>query len=131
MQIITKTYKKYVKDENGNRIKENGVFKTQDIETEYRIDADFQPKKATEICNEFIVNYCKSKGKEAVKWLLDLMKTKIPDTDKNGEIIDRKITNLEIRKAFVKKYFPSLSAKEKETPKQDDIIADLEKFLDE
>ena len=51
MQIITKTYKKYVKDENGNRIKENGVFKTQDIETEYRIDADFQPKKATEICN--------------------------------------------------------------------------------
>lgn len=33
----------------------------------YRVDADFVPKKLDEICEEFIQNYCLAKGKE--EWL--------------------------------------------------------------
>ena len=97
-QKITKKYKN-----------KNGEVK----ETTYRIDADFVPKKATDICDEFINNYCKAQGVEAVKWLLGKRKEKVIATKEKTNLetneietieFERKLTALEIRKAFIEKF---------------------------
>lgn len=110
--FITKGYK----NKNGEK-----------IETTYRVDADFVPTNQTQICDEFIQNYCIAQGKEGMEWLLKLRKTKIEKED-NGVRKIRDISQLEIRKAFVEKYFNHLKAKETKK-KGDDKIAELENLL--
>lgn len=95
------------------------------IETKYRVDSDFIPTEQNQICIDFIKNYCMSKGKEDVQWLLNLMTTKITDNENKKS---RKITNLEIRKQFVNKYFPSLVGN-KPTDKTQAILEELQSFL--
>lgn len=104
----------------------------EEITTEYRIDSDFEPKEAKEICIEFIVNYCKAQGKEAVKWLYDLMNTNIVFEKEDGEKDTRKITHLEIRKQFVEKYFAHIIKEDKSKKKKiDSLLEDLEAFLNQ
>lgn len=105
------------------------TYKNKDkevIETKYRVDADFVPTQQNEICIEFIKNYCISKGKEDVKWLIDLMTTNVETNSEKKKA--RKITNLEIRKQFVNKYFPSLVGI-KATDKTQSILDELQSFL--
>ena len=94
MAKVEKIIKKHtVKDEAGNSITK---------EVEYRIDADFVPEKASEICNEFIENYCVANKK--IDWLVAKVQETI--TDKNGKEKDLPFVNL--RADFVKEFFPSI-----------------------
>ena len=98
----------------------------EEIATTYRIDAEFVPTEQSQICIEFIKNYCISKGKKDAKWLYELM-TSQKAKDSEG-VKTRKITNLEIRKAFVEKYFPALIEK-KTSHKTQNILEELQNFL--
>ena len=62
----------------------------------YRIDASFVPEKVSDICMEFIINYCKANGAEAITWLKDIAnKEELQErtsTDKNtGEKITKTV----------------------------------------
>lgn len=134
-QWIKKEYEKVLKDENGNVLKdENGKKLTETVTNKYRIDVDFVPEKASDICGEFIDNYCIAKGKEDIEWLINLTEKEVEVTIKKGknkgEKRKQKISDLEIRKEFVNKYFPDLKAKEKETPKRDLRLEKLKKALE-
>lgn len=134
-QWITKEYEKTLKDENGKVLKdENGKTLTETVKNKYRVDVDFEPEKASEICGEFIDNYCIAKGKEDIEWLINLTEKEVEVTIKNGKnkgkVKKQKISDLEIRKEFVNKYFPKLKAKEKETPKRDLRLEKLKKALE-
>lgn len=116
-KFITKNYTKKVNGEN------------QTIETRYRVDAEFVPTKANEICIEFIENYCISKGNESIQWFINKLEEEKEivnaDTNKTKKV---KLTNFEIRKAFVEKYFPTLMAKEKKNSRAD-LIERLKALL--
>jgi len=132
-ETIKKKYLKAVKDEKGELVKDkDGKIVKKVVETEYRIDSDFIPKTADDICQEFIVNYCIAKGKEDTKWLYDLMnkeETKVIKSGKNkGKEKTYKISALEVRKEFINKYFPNLSAQEK-TSVRDDLMDKLRNAL--
>lgn len=120
-QFITHTYEKRNKETKEVKI----------IETEYRIDADFVPTKQKDICIEFMVNYCKSKGKEDAQWLLETHKEKIKYTNEKGEKKERALSTFEIREKFVKKYFPNIIKEKTKANKREDIIADLLMFINE
>lgn len=134
-QWITKEYEKTLKDENGNVLKgENGKTLTETVTNKYRVDVDFVPKNANEICDEFMTNYCIAKGKEDIKWLMELSQRENEVTIKKGKnkgkTKKQKISSLEIRKEFILKYFDSLKAKEKEVPKRDIMLKKLKEALE-
>lgn len=113
---IKKTYQKPLKDENGNKIfDEAGKVKTETITTEYCIDADFIPKSHEEICFEYIENFCNYELNggdiEKLEWFVNITEKEITKKDKT-----RKLNHSEIKKEFIRKYFPKL-VKEKELPK--------------
>ena len=85
------------------------------VKTEYRIDADFIPEKAEQICEEFIINYCEANNHE--EWLYNEY-TEIIEK-KNGKVGKR--TFLEVRKDFIKKFFSNLT-KEKKLSAKDKFI---------
>lgn len=101
-EYITKKYTKKAKNENE---------KNEVIETQYRVDADFIPQKADEICQDFIVNYCEKTGEE--DWLYRMFTEKIERKDKEGNIKQVERTALEVRKEFIAKFFPSLVVEKK------------------
>lgn len=83
----------------------------------YRIDASFVPEKVSDICMEFIINYCKANGAEAITWLKDIAnKEELQErtsTDKNtGEKITKTVKVhtpfVSLRTAFAEKYFPDI-----------------------
>ena len=83
----------------------------------YRIDASFIPEKVSDICMEFIINYCKANGAESIKWLKDIANKKETQertsTDKNtGEKITKTVKVhtpfVSLRTAFAEKYFPDI-----------------------
>ena len=114
---ITKNYTKRVNGEN------------QTIETKYRIDAEFVPSKANEICSEFIKNYCISKGKESIQWYIDKLEEEKETVNEKTNTTEKvKLTAFEIRKAFIEKYFPTLLKKEKKNSRED-LINELKALL--
>lgn len=91
--------------------KVNGVI----VETEYRIDAAFQPKEIGEISMEFIENYCVANAE--IDWLLEAVNTtsyQVERKDKNTgktymetvECDNYPFVNL--RKDFTEKFFSSI-----------------------
>ena len=95
--------------------KETGKKEVEKIE--YRIDASFVPEKVSDICMEFIINYCKANGAEAIKWLKDIANKKETQertsTDKKtGEKITKTVEVhtpfVSLRTAFAEKYFPDI-----------------------
>ena len=71
---ITKNYTKKVNGEN------------QTVTTKYRIDAEFIPTKANEICSEFIKNYCISKGNEGIQWYIDKLEEEKVSENENKKV---------------------------------------------
>ena len=81
------------------------------------------PKNLNDINMEYIISYVKSKGEKDIKWLKELNAKKV-DNDKNGKA--RKISFIEIRNEFARKYFPDLVPKAKEKKKtMNQMIDDL------
>ncbi len=86
--------------------------------------------------------HIKSLGKKDIKWLVDFTETQVEDVDKktekvkvgeDGKPIMRDPTYIEIRNAFVDKYFPDLAPK-RTTTKPNMIknsIAELKALLEE
>ena len=80
-----------------------------------------------EINYDYIEEYVQQKGKDDIKWLIDLMETEVPP-DKNGK--KRHISFIEIRNAFVDKYMPEIKPKAKpKQPTMQDRIAKLKAKL--
>lgn len=80
-------------------------------EIKYRIDADFVPSASSEICMDFIENYCVANNK--TDWLVDVVQKTKPVKDKDG--IDtgkvRDYNFIEIRAEFVDDFFPQIKGK--------------------
>lgn len=82
-----------------------------------------KPNNIKEINLEYIIAYVQNKGKWAVEWLKELVNKEMPP-NKNGK--PRKITFIEIRQEFVRRYMPELAPQAKEKkPSMYDRIADL------
>lgn len=121
---IEKEYEKIIKDKEGNPTGEKEIVKTK-----YRIDADFEPAEANEICIEFIANYCIAQGKEEIKWLKGLINKKVAYKNKNGEDKERQYSQLEIRKEFIDRHFKKLKAKGKAKTTTETILELLDNAL--
>jgi len=108
-------------------------------EISYRIDANFMPEHPEEICEEYMRNYVKAKGKDAVIWYLALWKNGIDTNNTSENNIDanteyRKLSLREIVNIFIEdKKYGLDGAVEPLTrrSKKDIIAADLDKWLEE
>ena len=69
-------------------------------EIKYRIDAAFMPEHPEEICEEYMRNFVKAKGVDAVKWYMALWDKEIPGKGKNAGK-SHKITLREITNEFI------------------------------
>ena len=99
----------WIDKEVSRKDKETGKnFKTT---ARYRIDPDFIPASSTEVCQEFIEEYCVANGE--LDWLIaEAEKTVI---DKNGK--ERANSFPQIRAEFMKKFFPDkIKGKEVKAP---------------
>lgn len=117
-QYIVKKHKVKVLDEEGNPKKNTrgkDIFKT--IETQYRIDADFEPERIDEITQEFIENYCVAKNQ--TKWLIAEVSKKETRTFKKeaklngvvykaGDSVEQPISFVSMRSDFANKFFPHI-----------------------
>lgn len=68
-------------------------------------------KDIKEITFDFILEYVKGQGPDAIQWLKDLKNKPVPP-DKNGR--ERKMSFIELRKEFAIKFCPTLAPKPKE-----------------
>lgn len=84
---------------------------------EYRVDPSFTPESVGDICMEFIINYCKANGKEAIGWLKEIAnreeeQERIHTNKKTGEKVTKKVMVhtpfVSLRTAFAEKYFPNI-----------------------
>lgn len=77
--------------------------------------------------------HVKELGKKDAKWLVDFMKKEVEKKGKDGKIVKRVPTYIEIRNEFARKYFPDLAPKgtTKKANMIKDTIAELEAFLAE
>lgn len=70
-----------------------------------------KPNNIKEIDLNYIIAYVVNEGKWAVEWLKELANKEMPP-NKNGK--PRKITFIEIRQEFVRRYMPELAPPAKE-----------------
>ena len=63
------------------------------------------PSNINEIDGDFVVDYCKEQGAEAVAWLKEIY-NRPPKPDKNKVL--REISFIEVRNEFARKYFSHL-----------------------
>ena len=91
------------------------IVKAKDgTEKRYCLSVDpniFSPKEVSEICPEFMFRYCQNKGIEDLDWYLKELKKTIKKENNTGLTIERHPTAAEVRKAFIKKYFPDIKTK--------------------
>lgn len=121
---ITKTY--YKKDDKA---------KEHPIETTYRIDADFVPLSTKEICGEFMTNFCISRGKEDIEWLVRLYDEKITKKTENKKKTEtttkeRYLTEREIIQKFAEKYFPTIITDKEKKLKRNQHLSVLKEALE-
>jgi hypothetical protein len=67
-----------------------------------------KPANIREINLEYIIAYVQAEGQAAVEWLKELAAREMPPNKKGKP---RKITFIEIRQEFVKRYLPDLAPK--------------------
>lgn len=67
-----------------------------------------EPKNINDIDGDYVFNYCKERGSEAVDWLKEVYNTPVAP-DKNGRA--RTISFIEVRNRFAARYFPTLAPK--------------------
>lgn len=92
-QFITKTHKS----------------KGEEVSTTYRIDADFIPTQISDICQEFIENYCVAHNE--LEWLIGVATKKVQfEKGKDGEkkVVEQANPFVSVRAEFAKKFFPSI-----------------------
>ena len=85
------------------------------VETTYRVDAAYKPAEISDICIEFIENWCVANNK--IEWLLEKVNTTsyvVERKDKNsGEKYTETVTCdnypfVNLRRDFVESFFPSI-----------------------
>ena len=87
---------------------------------------DGQEKSYQEIQLIDIINWCKAN--DQVAWLKEAVETEYPVKDKETgeEVGKRKITFIELKLAFVRKFMPNVAPEKKEKkPSMYDLIASL------
>ena len=89
--------------------------KGETVETTYRVDAAFKPAEISEICIEFIENYCVTNNK--IDWLIEKVNTpsyQVERKDKNtGEKFVETVACdnypfVNLRRDFVQAFFPQI-----------------------
>lgn len=100
-EYITKSH--MVKDEDGTKRK---------VSVDYRVDADFVPTSISEICVEFMIEYCFAHGEG--DWLDDEASKKVQITTKKGTVSERNTPFVTLRAKFTEKFFPEIIKGEKE-----------------
>lgn len=83
-------------------------------EIKYRVDSDFVPEKITDICNEFIENYCFDKEQD--EWLFKEYgkrekrnkKVKNADGSVSETQVEQDISFVTLRSDFVNQFFPNI-----------------------
>ena len=93
---------KYIEKTHNKKDKATGEVTT--VTTKYRVDAEFVPTKATEICNEFVEAYCIANNE--TDWLCE--KYKATAVGKDGK--ERPYPFTSIRTDFCQKFFPAIVA---------------------
>jgi hypothetical protein len=100
--------------------------------------------KYKDIDLDYIIKYCQEQGSEAVAWLKETAQKKVnvkvyprvqqekdgktisvADTTKEPKVEERKITFIQLKKAFVEKFMPDIMPKSKKKESMYDIIAAL------
>lgn len=121
--IRRKIVKSKVVDSEGNI---QDVEKINEIK--YRIDPDFKPEHPEEICEEYMRNFVKAKGVDAVKWYLGLWKSGEDPADGSKKLTLREIINLFIdNEDFgLAGSVEKLKRKSKKAQVEDDLTAWLE-----
>lgn len=85
------------------------------VETTYRVDAGFKPSEISEVCIEFIENYCVANKK--IDWLLEKVNTTSYEVERKDKETGAKFMEtvqcdnypfVNLRKDFVEKFFPSI-----------------------
>lgn len=114
--VISHKVKK--RDDDGNPVKKGGRFVYEEVDQNYRIDPYFVPEKISDICMEFIYNYCVANNE--VAWLKEInsrTEKAIKNKGKPNEtIVEKPISFVSIRSEFTKKFFESCIKRNK--PKQ-------------
>lgn len=88
--------------------------KGEKVETTYRIDADFVPQSANEICMEFVENYCVAHNE--IEWLLEevnitayaVIRDKGKPTERTEVVKCDNYPFVNLRKDFIAKFFPKI-----------------------
>lgn len=84
-------------------------------ETTYRIDADFVPTEANQICMEFIENYCVANNQ--IAWLLEEVNITAYSVKRKNKETGEEYTEVvkcdnypfvNLRKDFIEKFFPTI-----------------------
>lgn len=85
------------------------------VETKFRIDAEFIPKKTNDICMEFIMNYCEANNE--TDWLLEEVNTTSYTVERKDKATGKTFTKVvecnnypfvSLRRDFITKFFPQL-----------------------
>lgn len=104
---IIKSYKK--KDKETGEVIE--------VKTTYNTDPKFKPSKPEQICEEFIINYCKDDDEKA-EWLFKQYEEIVKD--KNGKAVKKSF--LQIRKEFIELYFADIVVSSKKSSAKEEFI---------
>lgn len=98
----------------------NGEIK----EITYNVNPDYKPLKVSDISMEFIINYCKASGKDAIQWLKEIANKQEKQT-RNDKTIMVNTPFVTLRTAFAEKYFPDIIVGTKKKESYLDIINSL------
>lgn len=103
--VISHKVKK--RDDDGNPVKKGGRLVYEVVEQRYRIDPYFVPENISDICMEFIYNYCVANNEGA--WLKEIYsrtEKAIKNKGKPNEtVVERPISFVSIRSEFANKFF--------------------------
>ena len=81
------------------------------------------PEKLNDIKLDFIIDYCKEHGE--VDWLKNTSHKVFVLTTDDGEEEERKISFIELRNEFVRKFFPDLLPKKEKKKSMYELIDEL------
>lgn len=80
--------------------------KGETVSTTYRVDADYVPTKISDICQEFIENYCVAH--KATDWLVKEVSIPYERKLKDGTTAPSAYPFISLRTDFAKEFFPAI-----------------------
>ena len=119
VEKITIKHRVKVLGEDGKPLtNDKGNFVWEEVEQEYRVDTAFVPSNVSEICEQFIENFC-AESQDRIDWLLEeIDKKELHKNRKTAEKEEKNISFVSLRSAFAHKYFPACI---KEKKKKEDF----------